>query len=148
MRFSVSAGVALAVSLVVLAGSAFGQDDPIAARQKLMKMNNASSRTAFQMISGKTPYDPVAAAAAMTEIADDMKQFVTLFPEGSTGGDSEASPDIWTHMDDFTALATKLQTDATAAAAAAPNGLDAFKTAFNAVGGDCMACHQKYRLSQ
>jgi cytochrome c556 len=146
MRISV--GVVLALSFVVLAGAAASaQDDPIAARQQLMKTNNASARTAFGMVSGKAPYDPAAAAAAMQEIATDMQQFVTLFPEGSTSDKSQASPDIWTNMDDFKALAAKLDTDATAAAAAAPNGIDAFKTAFNAVGDDCASCHKKYRVA-
>jgi cytochrome c556 len=48
-------------------------------------------------------------------------------------------------MEDFKAIAAKLVTDAKAASAAAPNGVDAFKVAFQAVGGDCMSCHQKYR---
>jgi cytochrome c556 len=137
--------VAVALSLVALTGVAVGQDDPIKARQQLMKMNNASARAAFGMVTGRTPYEPAAAAAAMNEIASDMEQFVTLFPEGSNGVGSEASDDIWTHFDDFKSLAAKLNTDAKAAAAAAPNGVDAFKAAFSTVNGDCMACHQKYR---
>ena len=72
--------------------------------------------------------------------------FVTLFPEGSDKGDTHASPDIWKNMEDFKALAAKLGTDAGAAAAVARQGVDAFKVAFNTVGGDCGACHQKYRL--
>jgi cytochrome c556 len=48
-------------------------------------------------------------------------------------------------MDDFKALAAQLATDAKAAATAAPNGVDAFKTAFFTVNGDCSACHKKYR---
>ena len=146
MRISV--GMVLALSFVVLAGAAaLAEDDPIAARQQLMKTNNASAKIAFGMASGKAPYDPAAAAAAMQAIASDMEQFVTLFPEGSTSDQSHASPDIWTNMDDFRALAAKLGTDATAAAAAAPNGVDAFKTALNAVGDDCASCHKKYRVA-
>ena len=143
MRFRV--GLALAALSVVLVGSAFGQDDPIAARKQLMKANNEASKTAFQMVKGTTPFDATAAAAAMNKIADNMETFPTLFPEGSDQGDTSASPDIWTNMDDFKALAAKLNTDAKAAAAAAAEGLDAFKVAFGAVGGDCGACHKKYR---
>lgn len=146
MRFG--AGLMLTVSLVLVAGVAVGQDDPINARQKLMKMNNAAVRAAFGMATGKTPYDAAKAAETMSTIAADMDQFVTLFPDGSTSDKSEASPDIWTNMDDFKALAAKLATDATASAAAAPNGADAFKATLAAVNGDCMACHQKYRVSE
>lgn len=143
-----SAGLLVAASLVVFVGAtASAQDDPIAARQKLMKMNNAAVRSAFNMANAKAPYDAVAAAKAMNDIASDMEQFVTLFPEGSTSDKSAASPDIWTHMDDFKALAAKLGEDAKAAAAAAPNGVDAFKVALGPIGDDCSACHKKYRLA-
>jgi cytochrome c556 len=139
------AGIAVGLALVAVAGVASGQDDPIKTRQQLMKMNNGAVRAAFGMATGKTPYDATAAAAAMNQIATDMEQFVTLFPEGSDGAGSEASPDVWTHFDDFKAIAAKLTADAKAAADAAPNGADAFKTALGAVNGDCMSCHQKYR---
>jgi cytochrome c556 len=49
-------------------------------------------------------------------------------------------------MDDFKMHAAQLGTDAKAAADAAAQGEDAFKAAFGAVGGDCGACHKKYRL--
>ena len=143
----VAATVGLLALAALVAGAAFGDpQDPVAARQQLMKTNNAQAKAAFAMIKGTTPYDPKAAAAAMTQIATDMTTFVTLFPAGS-GDDpgTYASPDIWTHMDDFKALAAKLQTDATAAATVAPTGVGAFKTAFATVNGDCNACHQKYR---
>jgi cytochrome c556 len=143
MRFGL--GVAVVLSLVAFTGAAVGQDDPIKARQQLMKMNNASARAAFGMATGRTPYDAKAAADAMNQIAADMEQFVTLFPEGSNGAGSEASDAVWTSFDDFKAIAAKLATDAKAAADAAPNGADAFKTALAAVNGDCMSCHQKYR---
>lgn len=139
------AGIAVGLSLILVAGAASGQDDPIKARQQLMKMNNAAVRSVFGMTNGKIPYDADAAAKAMNDIAADMEEFVTLFPEGSNGAGSEAADAVWTNFDDFKALAAKLGSDAKAAADAAPNGADAFKTAFSAVGGDCMTCHQKYR---
>jgi cytochrome c556 len=141
----VVAGIAAAVSLVLVAGIAAGQDNPIQTRQQLMKANNAAARSVFGMVSGKTDYDAKTAADAMNQIASDMEQFVTLFPEGSDGAGSEASPDVWTNFDDFKALAAKAGSDAKAAAEAAPNGVDAFKTAFSTLNGDCMACHRKYR---
>jgi cytochrome c556 len=144
MRFRV--GLALAALSVVLVGTAFGQDDPIVARQLLMKANGAASKAAFDMVKGTTPFDVAKAVEAMKTIVSDMETFPTLFPEGSDQGDTKASPAIWENMDDFKALAAKLATDANAAADAAANGVDAFKTAFDAVGGDCGACHKKYRM--
>ena len=144
MRFRV--GLALAALSVVLVGTAFGQDDPILARQLLMKANGAASKVAFDMIKGTTPFDAAKAVEAMKTIASDMETFPTLFPDGSDQGDTKASPAIWENMEDFKALAAKLATDANAAADAAANGLDAFKIAFDAVGGNCGACHKKYRM--
>lgn len=131
---------------VLLSGVAASQDDPIAARRALMKANDAASRTAFGMVMGREAFDAAAAAEAMNKIADDMTVFPTLFPPGSDKGDTHASPDIWSNMDDFKALADKLAADAKAAAAASSGGLDAFKAAFGAVGEDCRSCHRKYKL--
>ena len=137
----------LIVGTMILASgvAAVGQDDPIAARKALMKANNPPARAAFGMASGRAPFDAAEAKKAMETIISDMATFVTLFPEGSDVGDTSASPDIWTNMDDFKAHAAKLVSDATAASAAADNGIDAFKEAIGAVGQDCQACHDKYR---
>ena len=139
--------VALVAGIVTLtAGTAVADDDPIVARQQLMKANGAAAKLGFFMARGKVPFDAAAAADAMNQIATDMTTFPTLFPAGSDkGAKTTASPDIFANMDDFKALAAKLQTDAKAAAEAAPKGMDAFSVAFDAVDHDCGACHQKYR---
>ncbi len=138
-------GLALVLAGTLIASFALGQEDPIAARKALMKRNGQEARAAFLMVRERTPYDPVAAAEAMNALAADMEILPTLFPPGSETGDTDAAPDIFTNMDDFKALAAKLGADAKAAAEAAPNGLAAFTTAFNAIDGDCSACHRKYR---
>ena len=143
MRTKIGLGLVLAGTLI--AGFAFGQEDPIAARQALMKRNGQEARTAFLMVREKTPYDAAAAAEAMNALAADMEILPTLFPPGSETGDTKASADIFTNMDDFKALAAKLGADAKAAAEAAPNGLAAFTEAFNLIDGDCGACHREYR---
>jgi cytochrome c556 len=136
----------LGVLAVAFAGVAIGADDPIKERRDIMKKNGAAAKIAVEMIKGTTPYDATAAAAAMKTLEEDLTVFPTLFPEGSDQGQTNASPDIWKNMDDFKAHAAKLVTDATAAEAAAAQGLDSFKTAFDAVGADCGSCHEKYRL--
>ena len=139
-----------AASFVAIAaiatGVALAADDPVAARQNLMKQNGQAAKLGFQMARGKIPFDSAAAADAMNRIAADMDILPTLFPPGSDNAPkTTASPDIFTHMDDFKALVAKLQADAKAAAAAAAQGAGAFAVAFDAVGQDCGACHQKYR---
>ncbi len=136
----------LAVSVAALTGAALSADDPVAARRQLMKENGVASKVVFSMVKGRTPFDATAAAAALNKIADDMVTFPDLFPPGSDSAPkTTASPDIFTNMDEFKALAAKLGTDARVAAAAAAQSPDALAAAYNAVGQDCGACHQKYR---
>ena len=141
-------GVALTLMAlgIGLADAALGADDPVVARQQIMKANNAASKAAFAMVKGRTPFDATAAAAGMNGISTSMAVFPTLFPAGSDKvAKTLASPDIFSNMDDFKALAAKLATDAKTAADLAATGLDAFTTAYNAINQDCTACHQKYR---
>ena len=140
MRFkTLQTGLALTLGA---AGLAHGADDVLAQRQALMKENAAATRTIFQMVQGKAPYDAAAAQAAFEKIAADMKIFPTLFPAGSDTGKTTASPEIWKDEAGFDALAAKMQADAAAGAAAAPNGLDAIKASAGAVGGSCQSCHE------
>lgn len=142
-KLLVAAGLVLGLTSLAVAA-----DDPIAARKDLMKHNGGAAKAAVGMIKGEKPFDAAEAAAAMKTITDDMATFVTLFPEGSDKGDTSAAPKIWEDMDGFKAAAAKLSADAKTAGDAAAGGLDAFKVAFNTVGNDCGACHQKYRLKK
>ncbi len=131
---------------VGFSAAVLAQADPIAERKGLMRANGAAARTASQMISGAQPYDAAAAAQAARTIAEDMDQVPNLFPEGSDQGDTSASPAIWEKMDAFKAASAKAATDARAAETAAAQGLDAFKTAFAAVGENCQSCHGEFRV--
>ena len=143
MRLKIA--MVLAVFAVSAAGLANGADDPIKARQTLMRSNGPGLKTVFQMLKGDTPFDGAAAAKAMQKLADDAAVLPTLFPPGSDVG-SNALPVIWTEFDQFKALYAKLQSDAQASAkAAAANDLEGLRTAFAGVDQDCGACHQKYR---
>jgi len=142
MRLLVSLGVA-GVAIAATAGLAFGQDDPLAQREALMKEMGAQAGISVKMIKGESPYDAAAAKAAMDKIAANAAEIPSYFPEGSEGGD--ALPVIWENFSDFEAKATALKTAAEAAAAAADQGVEAFGPAFGAVGQACGACHQVYR---
>lgn len=143
MTFKVA--VALAALSVGFAGIAVGQDNPIAARQQIMKANGASMKLVGDMIKGTTEFDAAKAAEAMQGIADSMKEFPTLFPEGSDEGDTKAASAIWTDMAGFTAAAEKMAADATEAQAAAAEGLASFSPAFQAVAANCGSCHRAFR---
>lgn len=141
-------GIVVGAVLVALGVSAtvFAADDVISQRKALMKANGGAARIASEFVSGAKAFDAAGAAEAMKTIAKDMETFVTLFPEGSDQGETSASPAIWEKMDAFKAANAKMIADANAAADAAAQGLDAFKTAFNTVGGNCQSCHQDFRI--
>lgn len=129
--------MALAIGAVGM--SATAQDNPITARQALMKENGGIMRGAAKL-------DGEAAAAALDKMAANFGTLQTLFPKGSTGADSEALPVIWDNLETFTAIfATDQQTAMAAAAAARAGDTAAYQAAVKQIGGSCGECHRTYR---
>jgi cytochrome c556 len=135
-------------ALALVVGAAVAQEDPIKARQELMKSNGQQAALGAKMIKGEVPFDLAKAKAIFAHIQEVAAKAPSLFPENSkTGGDTEAKPEIWTNMADFQAMFTKLGADAKAGEASVTD-LDTFKAAFASVGKDCGACHQTYRVKK
>ena len=129
----------MAFAIAAVGMSATAQDNPIAARQALMKENGGIMRGAGNL-SGEE------AAQALEKMAANFAALQTLFPEGSTGADSEALPVIWDNFDAFNSIFATDQQVATAAAAAARAGDVATLTArIKLIGGSCGECHRTYR---
>lgn len=142
----ISAGAVCAALGIATLGVALAQDDPIAARQNLMKSNGAQVGALVKMSRGQTPFDAQQASAAFAKIADNMGKAGSLFPPDSkTGHDTHALPKIWDNLNDFVAKATKVKDDATAAVEQVKAGPDALKTALGTIGKDCNSCHDEYR---
>ncbi len=131
------------------AGIAFAAEDPIKERRAIMKSNGDAVKGVSAMLKGEKPYDAKEAETAMKSINGSITKFVTLFPKGSeTGGETAAKPEIWNNKDEFETIAKQLDGATVKAAAAAPNGLDGFKTAMGDVGKNCKACHEKFRFDK
>ena len=104
----VKAGVILgSLVALALASSATGQSttkiwtgDPIADRQRLMKLNGASWADAQAKLKSGNVEAVAVNAETMTLIAT---QIVALFPEGSLTDKSKAKPDIWQKWPEFEA---------------------------------------------
>lgn len=144
MLFRFVLALALPVSFGI--ATALAQSgDPIEARQALMKANGAALGTAVRMIRGTNPYDAAAAQQAMKTVEENAAKMEALFPANSTSDKSKALPVIWQNHADFEAHEKRLVDAAKAAGAAAPQGLEAFRTAFAAVGETCNSCHEKFR---
>lgn len=129
--------MALAIGAVGM--SATAQDNPIAARQALMKENGGIMRGVGNL-SGEE------AAVALEKMSANFATLQTLFPEGSTGADSEALPVIWESFDAFKSiLATDQQVAAAAATAARAGDMTSVASAIKQIGGSCGECHRTYR---
>ena len=102
-----SALVIIAIGFAVTAVVA--QSDPIAARQTLMKNNGRQDKIGSDMIRGRIPFDLAKARQMFAAFLDAANKMPHLFPDNSKiGGDTNAAPEIWQHMDDFKARFAKL----------------------------------------
>jgi cytochrome c556 len=141
-------------AVAAVAVSAFGatvvvaQQDPIAARQALMKENGKAAKAVAQMVKGEAPFDLVTAKKSFAIFEATAAKMPGLFPANSkTGGDTTASPKIWESMDDFKAKFVKFAADAKAAEASVKD-LDSLKAALGMVGKNCGGCHETYRIKK
>ncbi len=146
--------LATVVSMAALAAVAFGvtaslaAEDPILARQALMKDNGKHAKMGVQMIKGEAPFDLAKAKAIFVTFETAAAKMPGLFPPDSKSGhDTTVSPKIWENMADVKARFEKLGADAKAAEASVKD-LAGFKTAFSAIGKDCGGCHKEYRIKK
>lgn len=144
------ASVMTSIFVVCIVGAASA--DPVEDRQALMKRNGDTMKILGPMAKGEAPFDAAAAAEAFQEqhaVAEELvANLEALFPEGSTEGDTEAAPAIWEDWAGFQATAQSFREDAAMAAEAELADLEAFKTVFAEVSGNCGDCHETYRIEK
>lgn len=148
MKFGTGLAAAIAVS-ALSATAVIAQQDPIAARQALMKGNNDNAKIVIQMMRGQAPFDSAKVEAAFAQWADTADKLPGLFPDNSrTGRDTRAAPKIWAAKADFDALASAFRKAVAANRDKATASLDGLRAAIPAVGKTCDNCHEDYRLSR
>ena len=138
----------LSLSLIIAAVSV-ASADPIADRKALMKERGGLIGSVAPIAKGEQPFDAAKVAEVFAALEVNAKAFDAdaLFPAGSeTGGDTAAAPKIWEDMAGFKAAAAKYEADVTAAGAAAPQDLEAFRAEFGKITANCGSCHDAYRL--
>jgi len=139
----------IALSLAIVAATlTAAHADPIADRKALMKERGGLVGQIAPIAKGEQPFDAakVAEVFAALQVNAEKYDVDALFPADSKTGDTKASPKIWDDMAGYKAAAEKFKIDATAAAAAKPQDIDAFRTEFGKVTANCGACHQAWRL--
>ena len=134
-----------AVAAVLIgAGASIAADDPIHARQALMKANGKATKAVIPILKGAAPFNLETVQVALKTYIDAADKGPALFPAGSDKGKTHALAAIWANKADFDAHFAKLGTDSKAALAAIKDEAS-FKANFPAVLKDCGACHQTYR---
>src|SRR5215469_15321393 len=133
------------VALVLAAGLAAAQSDPIAARKALMKANGDQAKIGAAIAKGEAPFDAAKVQAIFATFADAAEKAPALFPDNSKrGGKTEALPSIWRNKPDFEARLAKFGADAKAAQADVKD-LATFKAVWSGlIRKNCTGCHEKY----
>lgn len=140
MRRIFWAGAALALAMA----SGVAADDPILARQALMKANGKATQAILPIIKGAAPFALAPVQAALNTYIDAATKAPALFPPGSDKGKTHALPAIWQNKSDFEARFAKFGEDAKAAMASVKDAAT-LKAGFAPIFKDCGGCHELYR---
>jgi cytochrome c556 len=141
----------LAVASGVSAQAGSTPTDPVAqvdARKANFKTLGRAMNTIDEFVKGEggTAADAQAAAATLAETGRHIGDW---WPEGTAigVGDSEARPEIWTNKAEFLALQERFKATLPGMVQAAATGDRArMGEALKAVGRECGACHDSYKL--
>ncbi|MEL6979704.1 MAG: cytochrome c [Pseudomonadota bacterium] len=146
------AAVALAAGAAAAAApvAADPLEDAVQARRGYFRMLALNTGPLAAMAKAETPYDAEAAAIHATNLALlGQMNLAHLIPEGTDNaampGKTRALPSTWSNLEDATAKYEAFTKASAALAEAAPNGLDALRSAMGALGQSCKSCHDDYR---
>ena len=148
MKLATALAVAAVAAVSFVTTAVIAQQNPIEARQALMKDNGEHAKVGAAMMKGEAPFDLAKAKEIFATFETAGEKLPGLVPPDSkTGHDTRAAPAIWQNMDDFKAEAAKLVKDAKEAKESVTD-LASFKTHFSAIGKVCGECHETYRTKK
>ncbi len=135
-RIAGAAGISLIAVAALAHGGATGivmeRMDGMSAMAKVMK-------ALAPMMQGTAAYDAATVRSGAAQIADHAGEAMTAkFPEDTSGGASEAKPEIWQDWEDFAGLARQLEVFAEGLEAAADNGVGGMPAQGNMMGNSTM----------
>jgi len=146
------AGSLIAAALIISAvsGTALahtGATGVVRQRMDLMEDIADRMKELGGMIRGRESFDPELAGSAADALAGHAVEMLSLFPEGSAGGTSEARPAIWVDWQEFEGLAGALEEKASALSTAAQDAesVDEIRPLFADMGRTCSQCHEDFR---
>lgn len=116
-------------------------------RMAVMNSIGKAMKSISKMARGKAPLNSKKVVEAAVEIGNHGKRITELFPEGSSYGVSEASPNIWKDWNGFRNRADRLVAAAGDLALAGSAGdASKIKSAYRALGKSCGGCHKQFRI--
>jgi cytochrome c556 len=139
---------AIASMQTVLVHAHDGAKGIVKERMLLMKSMGRSMKSLSAIAKGKMAFDEEKINVLVEMIKSKSgENFINLFPVGSAGAPSEASPAIWLEWEHFVSLngvlEKKAQNVITSVSSDDPKGN--FNLAFRELGGSCSACHKAFR---
>ena len=140
----------VAGALLLSVGAVVASQDVANQTQTTMKATGrALGAVLGPMFKGEKPYDQAAVDTALTQLADTAKKLPTMFPESIKGlkveGDYSSSSKIWEDKPGFAAKIDSFAKVVTEAKAKIKD-LDSLKATFPAIGKECGACHETFRV--
>ncbi|OLP61576.1 cytochrome C556 [Xaviernesmea oryzae] len=139
--------VVMSLALAGFAAGAVTAAEPQDVREGMMKQIGGSVGALGAIAKGQKPYDAAVVKTSLETISKNIKAFPDQFPPGSDAK-SEASPKIWSNMDDFKAKAANLAKEADTLLAQLPADQAAVGAAVGQLGPLCSDCHQSYRVKK
>ena len=137
--------------LLLSVGAVVAQQELANQTQTTMKATGRAMGSLAPMVKGEKPYDQAVVDTALTQLQDTAKKLPTMFPESIKGlkveGDYSSSPKIWEDKAGFAAKIDGFAKVVTEARAKIKD-LDSLKATFPAIGKECGACHETYRLKK
>jgi cytochrome c556 len=120
-------------------------------RKAAYTLVGANFKPLGNILKGASPYNAVEVQKNIARIAFLAEILNDAFPDVSNVSepDTKAKPEIWTNRADFDKKLKQFQTDAIALVqvnATEQGATEAFKTAVTALGQDCKACHDLYKV--
>jgi len=112
-------------------------------RMETMKDVGAVMKELGAMVKGEVDFDAAIVAKRGGDLKSHAASIPALFPANSIHGPSEALPQIWENFEEFSQIASELES--AAAALSGVTQLSALPAGLLAAGKTCKACHSDYR---
>lgn len=145
-RITLAIAASVAAATIAFAG-------PVEDREAIMKERGQTVGGLSKMAKGETPFDAAAALALLETLkANGEKTDIDVLwaadAKGNTGDSPESSPKIWEDLAGYKAAEEKYEAAIAAAIAAPPADAAALGAAVGAIGKECGACHETYRVAK